>query len=267
MRTHIGRDIDLRHRPNLVIALLTAASAVAGLVVGLGTSEISLTWQTPAHVFLIWALLREIDPDHEWLAIFGGASAGTWILAGGEVTTALATAGFMVAARLVVFSTGRRPLPTDLAVISLAALLGYTTAGWVAGFAVGVALYVDDRLAEEHRAIQLWAAVGAAAGATIVAALFDSFPESLSNINSPLSALSVGLALILIMREPAKPHSRVDARHASLIDEGRLHAARSLLGVAVAAATILLGPGAAGMVPVLGAEALAIVSNEIERAR
>ena len=130
MRTHIGRDIDLRHRPNLVIALLTVAAAVAGLVVGLDSGTVSLTWQTPAHVFLIWALLREIDPDHEWLAIVGGLGAGLWILTGGDVTTALATAGFMVAARLVVFSTGRRPLPTDLAVISLAALLGYTTEGW-----------------------------------------------------------------------------------------------------------------------------------------
>ena len=115
--------------------------------------------------------------------------------------------------------------------------------------------------------MQLWAALGAAAGATIVAAIFDSFPESLSNINSPLSAVAVGLALILILREPAKPHSRVDARHATLIDEGRLHAARSLLGVAAAIATIVLGPDAIGIVPVLAAEALAILSNELERAR
>jgi hypothetical protein len=249
-----------------MITIVLGAGAVA-LVLWLTGSPAGYIFYAPAHAFVSWALLREIDPDHNWTALVGAAGAGAWVLWGGLHISLLAVGVVMVAARIVTETTGRRPLPTDLGVMVGACLIGFTVAGWVAGFGLAIALYLDDRLAEQSRGIQIASSAVTAIGTTVVATLTDAFPATLPEI-VPYVAITAGvIALLLVVREPADPITQVDARHKSFLHPERLHASRSLVGVLFFAMSLLLGVDAEGLTPVLFALTLALISNEVELVR
>lgn len=267
IRSHLGRPIEPRRGSNLlmiVIVLLTGAVAVALWLAG---NPAELVFFGPAQAFVIWALMREIDPDHEWTALVAAVAGGAWVLAGGEYVSVLAIAVLMLAARLVTESTGRRPLVIDLVAMALGALVGFTVEGWVAAFGLAIALYLDDRFAAESRRLQIGVSALTAAGATIVATLAGAFPETIPNI-VPWAAVASGLvALLLVARDPTEPISQVDARHKAFISKERLHSSRTLIGVLIFGMSLLTGDEVVGLIPVLAALFLAIVSNEMERAR
>ena len=148
-RTHLGRHFDPSSRSNQLLFGLVAITAVASVVVWLSADDLDVLW-APVHIFLTWAMIREVDPDHPPVALMGGLVAGLWVLSGLGVIGALAVGGLMVAARLVSNTTGRRPLITDLITIGAGAtVISFTVAGWVAGFSLAVAIYVDDRMSGE----------------------------------------------------------------------------------------------------------------------
>ena len=267
IRSHLGRSLDIRRRSNLIliaIVLLTGAVAVALWLRG---GAVQVIFFAPANAFVIWALMREIDPDHDWTALLAAVGAGAWVLAGGEYLSILAIAALILAARLVTESTGRRPLVIDLVAMALGALVGFTVEGWVAAFGLAIAVYLDDRLATEGRRLQLAVSAVTAVGATIVATVTGAFPETLPEI-TPWVAVASGLvALLLVVRDPADPISQVDARHKAFISKERLHSSRALIGVLVFGMSLLTGEAAPGLVPLLAALFLAIVSNEVARMR
>ncbi|MFZ0015012.1 MAG: hypothetical protein WAL25_12955 [Acidimicrobiia bacterium] len=267
IRSHLGRSLDVRHPFNVAVLGLMAAAAIAALVLWLNGSDWSL-FLAPVHLFVVWALLREIDPEHNWSAIVGGVVAGSWVLVGLPMASALAIGGLILAGRLVTETTGRRPLPIDLAgTTSYGIAIGFTIEGWIAGFGLALALYLDDRLSGESRGMQVAAAAVTALGATVVATASRAFPLALPGI-LPQMAIPAGLiALLLVVRDPAEPMCRVDARHAALVRADRLHASRSLIGVLVFAMVLLVGSEADALVPLLFALLLAVVSNELERLR
>ncbi len=268
IRTHIGRHFDLRLPSNLALAGLVALSAGTALVLWLNGSPPSI-FLAPVFVFLIWALLREVDPDNWWTAVLGGVFGGAWVLAGRSVTSALAYAGLMLAARLVTETTGRRPLPVDLGVVAMGGIaVGFTIEGWVAGFGLALAIYLDDRLDPgPMRGMQVAAAAATAVGTTVVGAAAGAFPERMPDI-VPYLVISAGvIALLLVIREPVAPTSQVDARHRAFMRQDRLHASRALVGILMFAMTLLLGGDADGVVPLGVALLLALVSNEVERLR
>ena len=266
-RSHLGRDIDIRHTPNvLIVAITLLAGAIAGIA-WLNDGPAEAMFFAPAYAFVTWALLREIDPDHNWTALVSAVIAGGWILTGGAQVSVLALGILIVAARIVTESTGRRPLVTDLVAVLLAALAGYTVEGWVAAFGLAIALYLDDRFTETSRPVQIWVSAGLAAAATLVATLTGAFPETLPRVD-PILALSSGaLALILVVRDPAEPITQVDARHKAFLRQDRLHSSRSLIGVLVFAMSLVTGDDAAGMVPPLAALFIIVISNEVELVR
>ena len=62
------------------------------------------------------------------------------MLAGNSADALFATLGFMIAARIVTNTTGRRPLLTDYMLVGvLATVLSGSVVGWVAGFSIAVA--------------------------------------------------------------------------------------------------------------------------------
>ena len=222
----------------------------------------------PVFTFLTWALLREIDPDHPWSAILAGVFAGGWVLTGGSVMSAWAVAGLLVATRIVAASTGRRPLGTDLAVVTVVGIaIAFTVEGWLAGFGVGLAIYIDDRFRQENRMAAIAAATLTAVGATIVASLNSAFSERVPEVIQYLAVTAGILGLILLIREPAIPISQVDARHAAFFEQDRLHVCRALAGVVVFLMTLLIGAEGQEAVVLIVAVALAVVSNEIELVR
>lgn len=267
IKSHLLRSLDPRLPSNLaLIALVVVAAGVAMLLWLNGAPAAVLL--APVHVFLSWALLREIDPDHPYTAQVGGAIAGTWVLTGGETVSAFAVVGLMTGARLITASTGRRPLTLDLWVVALVGIaIGFSVEGWVAGFGVAVAIYVDHRLGEVDRPLAVPLSALAALGTTIVASLTDTFPRVVPDVIPYMTAAAGVAALLLLSRDPVEPTSRVDARHASLLDHARLQASRSLTAVLVFVMTILTGAEAKGMVPLIAALTLAVVSNELELVR
>lgn len=266
-RSHLGRPFDIGARSNLLILVLTAVFAAAATVLWANGEPAEIIWLAPVYVFVTWALIREIDPDHDWTALLAAVVAGGWILFGGDHSSVLALAVLVVVGRVVTESTGRRPLVTDLLALVLAALIAFTVEGWVVAFGVAIALYLDDRFAEVSHWAQIWISAGIALAATLVATLTDAFAEPITGIR-PVMAVGAGvLALTLVLREPAEPVSEVDARHKAFLRQDRLHASRSLVGVLVFAMTLLTGLSSLGLTPTLFALVLIVASNELESRR
>lgn len=267
LRTHIGRDFDFRSTSNLALFAIVGATGAVAVVMWLTGEPAEPIFFAPAWAFVTWANLREIDPDHNWTALLGAVGAGAWILIDGSQVSVLAIGVLILVGRLVTESTGRRPLVTDLVALGVAALVGFTPEGWIAAFGLAIAIYLDDRFAEESRPIQLVASAAVAAIATVIAALTNAFPRAIPVIEPIPATVAAVLALVLVIRAPAGPTTQVDARHKGFLSQERLHASRSLMGVLVFAMTLLVGTRVSGLVPMGFALLLAAVSNEVELAR
>lgn len=266
-RSHLGRDIDIRSLSNvLMIAVALLAGAVA-VVLWLDDGPAGPIFFAPAYAVVTWALMREVDPDHNWAALVASVLAAGWILAGGSQVSVLALGVLILAGRLVTESTGRRPLVTDLIALLLAALAAFTVEGWIAAFGLAIALYLDDRFTELSHPVQIWVSAGIAAGATLVATLTDAFPDTPPAVR-PIIVIAAGvLALVLVLRDPVEPITQVDARHKSFLSQDRLHASRSLVAILVFAMSLLTGAIAEGLIPTMAGLLIIIVSNEIELVR
>lgn len=260
----MGRDFDFRrNRPHQILAALVVLAGVSALVAVANGGEMALIL-APAHVFVVWAVTREIDPDHQWTALAAGAFAGGWIVLGQPEIAALAIGALILATRLVSHTTGRRPLVVDLVFVAIAATAAaHTLEGWIAGFACAIAIHLDDRFRGEAHRAHLIAALLSATGATVVAYLFDVFPDSVPTQASLTLAAAVFLALVLILRDPHPPSSTVDAKHAARIDADRLHSSRTLVAVTVVVMALALGGEAWGLVPLMVMMALVILSREL----
>ena len=228
---------------------------------------------SPVYAFLTWALLREIDPDHNWTALAGAILTAAWSLAGGPVVSGLALTGLMIAARIVTSTTGRRPLLVDLVGVTVFGIvIGYTVAGWVGGFGIAIAIYLDDRLSgdghriDSHRGALMAASI-TAIGTTVVATASGAFTQQFVDVEQWAVLVAGAVALILLIRDPAAPVSQVDARHAAFISEQRLHASRSLIGCLVFVASIITGSESPGLIVLVVALGLAVISNEFELLR
>lgn len=259
--------MDMSLPSNRAIAGLCGVALIAAVAVWLTGGPIDVLW-APVHTFLAWSVMREIDPDHQVTALLSALVAGLWVIAGLEIVGALAVGALMLASRLVSNTTGRRPLLTDLIPIGIfATAIAFTRAGWVAGFGLALAIYIDDRMATEHNSAAAVTAALAALGASGVATLSRVFPQDLPDVR-PLLAVSVGLlALIAVVREPQEPVSVVDSRLKNRLSQSRLHASRALFAVLVFGTAILIGPDAMAVGPLAIALALALASNEVERTR
>lgn len=267
LRSHVGRPFDLGLWSNRLLFLMVAGFGVAAMVSWVNGSAVDVLW-TPAHLFVAWALLRELDPDHEWSALIAGVGTGVWILAGYPVSSALAVGGLMLAARIVLNSTGRRPLLTDLAFLAAyATAISFSRTGWVAGFGLAVAIYVDGRIAEGANTASAATAGLAALGASVVATAAGAFPNQVLHIR-PIAISLIGVvALVTIARPPPEPVGVVDSRMKWRLSRDRLHAARAMVGILVFASALLSGGEVERLAPLVAALVISLVAAEVERMR
>lgn len=266
-RSHVVRGFDVSSLSNRLMFGLIAVTGVASVAVWMNGGEIAVLW-APVHSFLLWALVRELDPDHESTALAAGLVAGLWILVGFDVGETLPAIGLLMAARVVVNTTGRRPLVSDLVALGVfAAVISFTAAGWVAGFGLALGIYIDDRMAQKHTTAGALTAALAALGASVIATLSQVFPRQMPDVSRLLVVIIGVLALIAVVREPESPTTLVDSRMKTPISQDRLHAGRGLIGVLLFGAAFLTGSDAAAMGPTVIALTLVLVSNEIERIR
>lgn len=266
-RSHLSRPMDFRIVANLAIGGICVLAAVVAVILWLDGAEASIVF-APVYTFLVWALVREIDPDHNWSALAAASFTATWVLLGEPISSGFAIAGLMLMARIVTSTTGRRPLPVDLVIMTIFGIaIGFGVAGWVAGFGIAIGLYIENRLGDRSRLGTVAAAAVTAIGTTVVATAADVFPDLRPDIVEWVIIAAGVTALVLIVRDPAPPISQVDARHAAFIDQTRLHTSRSLLGCVVFVMSILTGEESIGLVAVIVAMVLVVISNEIELQR
>ncbi|MGB7861372.1 MAG: hypothetical protein WBM90_12815 [Acidimicrobiia bacterium] len=267
IRSRLLRSFDPSLRANQILFALLLVAAVAGAVQALQEDSIA-PLLAPIYLFGLWTLVREIDPDHNWTALVAGTGAAMWVLLGFDATAWAAAFGMMLAARLVVNSTGRRPYLTDLIFVGvLAVVISNSVIGWVAGFGIAIAIYVDDRMSELHETHSVVMAALVALGASVVASAAQVFPRAVPEVH-PFVVIAVGLlAMIAIVREPMAPLSLVDSRLKTRILRERVHATRSLVGVLLFAAALFAGQAAEAVLPMAIGLALALMSDLIERIR
>lgn len=266
-RTHLGRPLDLSLTSNRLIIGATAVTAAAGGALWLW-GDVPDAWLAPAHTFIVWALVRELDPDRHMTALLAGVVAGSWLLLGFDSMSALALGGLLLAGRIALNPVGLELLNTDLVAMALAAtVVSFTAAGWVAGAGIAVAIYMDARMSEEPRPASVAASAGAAIGATAVATITDALPDSLAGVD-PLIVVSIGLiVLIVVVRDPLTVLSSVDHSDQRRMSTERLHASRVLVAVLVFVAALLMLGDATGLIPVIIAFALVLASEELKRVR
>ena len=266
IRSHIARPFDLSDPWNRAVLALSPIAAVIGAYLTIFQDrEPFLAVQAGGTAFLSWALCRELDPDRQVPAIVLTVFGGGWALLGDE-TAILPFAGLLLVARLLVESTGRRPLPTDLAVVAvIASVISFTPLGWVMGFGVAVAVYVDDRMAETSNRAALIAAMAAAVGSSVVASLTDAFPREMPSFR-PILIASLGMvAVIAVLREPVDPVSFVDSRNKRFLRRDRVHAGRVTAAILVFIGSVVAGQGALAVVPMALVIVTALASTEVER--
>jgi hypothetical protein len=266
IRSHLLRPLDMASPWNRAVLVLSALAGAAGAYLTVSHDrDLLFALEAGGSTFLAWALCRELDPDRQTPAIAVAVFGGAWALLGME-TAILPFAGMLLVARLLVETTGRRPLPGDLFVVALAAtLMSFTPMGWVVGFGLAVAIYVDERMAEESSRVALLAALGAAVGSSVVTTLGDAFPQALPTFRPILIAATGLLALIAVLREPVDPVSFVDSRNKRFLRRDRVHAGRAAIGVLVFLGAIVSGEAALAVVPMALVVATALASTEVER--
>lgn len=267
-RSHVTRALNPRSPSNIAISGFTlVAAAVAGVIALTAGRTLWLPILAAGATFLTWALGRELDPDHETTALLAAIPAGALVLLGFEVSI-LVTVTVLMSARFLVESTGRRPLSTDLiGMVVLAGVVSSNPLGWVVGFGLAVAIYLDDRMAEVHNSQAVIAAIGAALGSSLVATLTGAFPQAMPAIRPPLTLALGVLALIAVVREPVDPLSLVDSRKKTPLRRDRLHVTRTMVGLLVFFGALIGGEGISAEVTVALTLALALGSEELGRLR
>jgi len=252
---------------NQLLLGLLGVGLVAAAAVAL-TGGPASAWWTPAYIVLIWALGRELDPDHSSTALIAAVGGGVWVLAGFDPGAMTALLGLVIAARLVLNSTGRRPLLADyIAMGVIGAAISFTITGWVGGVGIALAMYIDSRMADENRQMGIVAAGLTALAASIVVTAARAFPQEVPDVRSAV-VIGIGLvALVAVVREPETPTSLVDSRMKTPLSQGRLHATRAMIGVLIFVGAFLNGPDALAMAPAAGVMVLALMSSEVERIR
>ena len=260
--------MDLTLLSNRTIIALTAVALIAGLVlVFVSDASVWLPVIAAGTTFLAWALTRELDPDRNLTAVVAAVLSAGWVLAGYDVAL-LALGGMILVGRLLVETTGRRPLLTDLAIVAaVATVIAFTPVGWVTGFGLAVAIYVDNMMATEHNGRAVVIAVVAALGASFVATLTDAIPQGIPEVR-PVLAIPLGLlALITVAREPPQPTSQVDSRRKTFLKPGRLQAGRVAIALILFGAALVSGDDGTALIPAAIALFLSLASSEAERVR
>jgi hypothetical protein len=237
----LGRLIDIRYPSNLFVvaaSVLGGASALGYLLITDGDDPLLWAFRTVAGVFLAWAIARELDPDHP-------VAAGVAALAGGAAVAMAAPeigamAGFLIASRIIVRTTGLSPHPWELvALVGFAGYLAASQAGWPAAAALIWAMWIDGGHTHAPHPPAKIAALVAAAVAIIVAvftfptdfALDRGWPATL------VFLVGIGAAWISVNRleQPVSTCDHVDTP----LSPHRLAQGRIVAGAGLGLAAIL----------------------------
>jgi hypothetical protein len=243
----MGRGISLKYPSNVFIIIV---ALTAGVVVGIYelTSGSGIGNSAGRAVtalftaFIDWALGRELDPDHPFIANLASVIAllGMFVWDAPEI---LATYGIMWATRIANRSTGYGPTVGDfvLSVIGAGALAWYTEL-WIPGIAIAFAYFYDAAVLKEGRHMAFIVGVLTLIATLIGYLIADPAPVNPTNDAPAVIALTViAIAFFaLIMTQPRTVISVGDMTHKSL-EFSRILAAQLLTLICGIVAIIWLG--------------------------
>jgi hypothetical protein len=151
----------------------------------------------------------------------------------------------MVAARLLVRTTGKPPTVLDLGIhLALVGWLSATSLAWVAGVALAVVVVLDTRMEPHAPPHHLWWGAAMGVAATLAAGILWDPPVWQSPTVGEWIPMVIGLTGAAFLLRPEQPLSLGDSDREPL-QAHRLLAGRGVV-VVVAIATTLMG-GAAGV--------------------
>lgn len=204
-----------------------------------GRTPASAMVQSAMTVFLVWALIRELSPDHPDHALWGAAIAGAASIYTGATALA-ALAGLMLAARIVVRSTGLPPKLTDIVAVGVfMGVFARTPPAWAAGLAVAAAIAVDTNLPRPAVSWNVWLAGAVGVAVTITAVV----SEALKTDWSLPGWFTLALAAVVLAATfgiAVGPPVSLDDRGGTIEIE-RLRAARNLVAFALILGTVAGG--------------------------
>lgn len=236
--THLARVVSPRRLSHRWLMGLAALAAIAGWIWPRERASLSGAVQTALTVLLVWAISRELDPDHPASALVVAAIAGGVTLATGA-TSGSALALAMVTARIVSRSTGLSPLATDLLAIgALAGIVARTPLMWALGMGLAAGVALDTALPHPAPRRSLWLAPAIAVAVTLASFLSDAFSPSWEAPSLPtLILVATGVAAAGSAKYLVRS---TDDRSASL-DPTRMRAAMWLVVGAAALGTLTGG--------------------------
>ncbi|MCM1986131.1 hypothetical protein [Methanococcoides seepicolus] len=153
--TTLGRKLDLKNPNNRLIIQLATLVTISALVFYLIiTKEISSSFvygiKAGITIFLLWAIAREMDPDHESAAFIPVILTLPHVIIFG-LHPIFPLIWFLLLLRLVNRSTGAKAGIIDsLAILSIGAFLTYQLS-WVFGTISALGFFLDGRLSSPYR--------------------------------------------------------------------------------------------------------------------
>lgn len=245
--THVGRPFDLSLGSNRFAFI---APTVAGLVMlALDPSDQRRAVSTALATFAAWAIARELDPDRPRSAAAAAVLTPlVAVLIGSPAPAPLFVA--MLILRVVTRSTGLAPKTTDMAVLTLGAVLVADTAwGWAAGIVFAFAIVRDAALPGDPPSnAGLWGLL-LAVGSTLRVSVAGELGTWTSPDLTTTAVLVLGLAGAVVLLEPRPVLSLTDWTRQSLEPQRLREATTFGLAVGVLAFTVAGAPGIVAVAP------------------
>jgi hypothetical protein len=249
----LWRGLSPKNRSHLLIFACCAVAFAAVTVVQMrdGRSAVeagSVALNAAVMLFLCWAIGRELDPDNPRSA-FVVTAVGALILLAGSAPAG-ASVGVLLALRIVIRSTGKRPSVLDLVAIPLlAGAFAWMPGGWVGGVAMTAAL-VWDTLLPDPGPRRGYSAAGATLAVTAIVTVYRQTFDAGFDTSGVAGWVAIGAAVVaFVALKHYVPQSRSD-RSSRTIDSERLRAGRIL---ALGTGLVAFAAFGTGCVPLLAA--------------
>lgn len=199
---HLARAIDPRYRSNLH-ALIFAG--LAGLVLFVGSTgdgfgpAFNLAWRAGVATIGVWALCRELDPDHPSSAgLAAGLSIPAWVVFG--IPDLIAVFAVVITARVLLRPTGHAPHFLDyLMLLGLGVAAGRTSPGWLLGLVLAFAVARDRGLEGEPSHGARLTALAIATGTTAMAVRSSEVSSGLGGLIPVIDPQGPSLAIITLV--------------------------------------------------------------------
>lgn len=238
--THLTRPFDLSKPSNAWVIGLTLAAAVAGLVLPGDRTPMAAILQNAITVFLTWALARELDPDRPTTASIAALAGGVAVVVTGETSLA-GLVGLLAGTRILMRSTGRLPLLTDIVVVGVfVGVFARDPVTWATGLMVAAAVAGDALLPEPAPGRNAWLAVAIGVSVTLTVVISEALPRSWEAPDA-VSLIYAAAGIVAGTTARALPLISTADRGSALLLAVRLRVSRWMVVGAATLATLVGG--------------------------